>query len=115
MLKSITYRSERMRAAAADGFLNATDLADYLVTKGVPFRQAHAIVGEIVRACLETRQRLEELPLERLRGFSRAFEADVYKFISLEACVGRRRSAGGTSSRLVGEAIRQAKRRLRHP
>ena len=115
MLKAITYRPERMRAAAADGFLNATDLADYLVTKGVPFRQAHAIVGLIVRECLETRQRLEDLPLERLRGFSQAFEADVYKYISLEACVGRRRSAGGTSSRLVGEAIRQAKRRLRDP
>ncbi|HSB67810.1 MAG TPA: argininosuccinate lyase [Candidatus Methylomirabilis sp.] len=115
MLKAITYHPERMRAAAADGFLNATDLADYLVTKGVPFRQAHATVGLIVRECLETRQRLEDLPLERLRGFSRAFGADVYKYISLEACVGRRRSAGGTSSRLVGEAISLAKRRLRHP
>jgi len=115
MLKAINYRPERMRAAAADGFLNATDLADYLVTKGVPFRQAHEIVGRIVQECLETRQRLEDLPLERLRHFSRSFGADVHKHISLEACVERRRSAGGTSSRLVGEAIRQAKRTLRQP
>jgi argininosuccinate lyase len=115
MLKAINYRPERMRAAAADGFLNATDLADYLVTKGVPFRQAHEIVGRIVQECLETRQRLEDLPLERLRLFSRSFGADVHKYIGLEACVDRRRSAGGTSSRLVGEAIRQAKRTMRHP
>jgi argininosuccinate lyase len=104
-----------MRAAAAGGFLNATDLADYLVTKGVPFRQAHEIVGGIVRECLETGQRLEDLSLERLRHFSRSFGADVHKHISLEACVDRRRSAGGTSSKLVSEAIRQAKHRLRHP
>jgi argininosuccinate lyase len=115
MLKAINYHPERMRAAAADGFLNATDLADYLVTKGVPFRQAHEIVGRIVQECLESRQRLEDLPLERLRHFSRSFGADVQKYISLEACVERRRSAGGTSSRLVGEAIRQAKRTMRHP
>ena len=115
MLKAINYRPERMRAAAADGFLNATDVADYLVTKGVPFREAHEIVGRIVRECLENRQRLEDLPLERLRTYSRAFGADVHKYISLEACVERRRSAGGTSSRLVGEAIRQAKRILRNP
>ena len=115
MLKAINYRPERMRAAAADGFLNATDVADYLVTKGVPFREAHEIVGRIVRECLENRQRLENLPLERLRTYSRAFGADVHKYISLEACVERRRSAGGTSSRLVGEAIRQAKRILRNP
>ncbi|HYL80991.1 MAG TPA: argininosuccinate lyase, partial [Candidatus Acidoferrum sp.] len=115
MLKAINYRPERMRAAAAAGFLNATDLADYLVTKGVPFRQAHEIVGGIVRECLEAGQRLEDLPLERLRHFSRSFGADVQKHISLEACVERRRSAGGTNSRLVGEAIRRAKHALRTP
>jgi argininosuccinate lyase len=115
MLKAIKFRPERMRAAAADGFLNATDLAEYLVTKGVPFRDAHETVGRIVRECLESGQRLEDVPLQRLRHFSRAFEADVSKYISLEACIERRRSAGGTSSRLVGEAIRQAKRTLRLP
>jgi argininosuccinate lyase len=115
MLKAIKFRPDRMRAAAAEGFLNATDLADYLVMKGVPFREAHETVGRIVRECLSSRQRLEDLPLAQLRRFSPAFEADVFKHISLEACVERRRSAGGTSSRLVGEAIRQAKRVLRLP
>ncbi len=115
MLKAIKFRPERMRAAAAEGFLNATDLAEYLVTKGVPFREAHETVGRIVRECLESGQRLEDVPLQRLRHFSRAFDADVPKYISLEACIERRRSAGGTSSRLVGEAIRQAKKTLRIP
>lgn len=115
MLKAIKFRPERMRAAAAEGFLNATDLAEYLVTRGVPFREAHETVGRIVRECLESGQRLEDVPLARLRHFSRAFEPDVAKYIRLEACVERRRSAGGTSSRLVGEAIRQAKKTLRLP
>jgi argininosuccinate lyase len=113
MLKAIKFRPERMRAAAADGFLNATDMAEYLVTKGIPFREAHETVGRIVRECLESGQRLEDVPLARLRHFSRAFEPDVSKYIRLEACVERRRSTGGTSSRLVGEAIRQAKKTLR--
>ena len=115
MLKAIKFRPERMRAAAADGFLNATDLAEYLVTKGVPFREAHEIVGRLVRECAESGQRLEDVPLSRLRHHCRHFEQDVFKHISLEACVERRRSAGGTSSRLVGEAIRQAKKTLRTP
>ncbi len=115
LLSTITVRADRMRAAAADGFLNATDLADYLVTKGVPFREAHEAVGRLVRECLETNQRLEALPLTRLRHFSPAIGPDVFKYIGLEACVERRRSIGGTSSRLVGEAIAQAKRTLRRP
>jgi argininosuccinate lyase len=115
MVKAIKFHPERMRSAAADGFLNATDMAEYLVVKGVPFREAHDTVGRIVRECVESRKRLEDLSLDHLRRYSRAFGADVVKFISLEACVERRRSAGGTSSRLVGEAIRQAKRVLRIP
>ena len=99
----------------ADGFLNATDLADYLVTKGVPFREAHEIVGRIVRQCVEAGERLESLPLARLRQFSQAFGPDVAKQITLDACVERRQSAGGTSSRRVAEAIQAAKRTLRRP
>jgi argininosuccinate lyase len=115
MLKAIKFRPERMRAAAAEGFLNATDLAEYLVTKGMPFREAHETVGRIIRECVESGQRLEDLPLSRLRHYSRSFEDDVVKYIRLEACVERRRSVGGTSSRLVGEAIRHAKKTLRLP
>jgi hypothetical protein len=105
MLTAIIFRADRMRAATADGFLNATDLADYLVTKGVPFREAHEIVGRIVRQCLEAGERLESLPLTRLRQFSQAFGTDVGKHLALDACVERRQSAGGTSSRRVAEAI----------
>ena len=115
MIKAIKFRTERMRAATAEGFLNATDLADYLAAKGVPFREAHEMVGRIVRECVESGQHLEDLPMSRLRHYSRSFDEDVAKYIRLESCVERRRSAGGTSSRLVGEAIRQAKRTLRLP
>jgi argininosuccinate lyase len=115
MLLAIKYRVERMRAAAAEGFLNATDVADYLVTKGIPFREAHEIVGRIVRHCLETGERLETLSLTRLREFCPAFKPDVAKYISLEACVERRLSTGGTSSRRVAEAVQQAKRTLQRP
>jgi argininosuccinate lyase len=115
MLTAIIFRVDRMRAATADGFLNATDLADYLVTKGVPFREAHEIVGRIVRQCVEAGERLESLPLTRLRQFSQAFGPDVAKQITLDACVERRQSAGGTSSRRVAEAIQAAKRTLRRP
>jgi argininosuccinate lyase len=115
MLSAISFHPERMREAAASGFLNATDLADYLVRKDVPFREAHEIVGRIVRECAAGKERLEDLPLHRLRKHSPAFGPDVGQFISLEACVERRRSEGGTSSRLVGEAIRRAKQLLRRP
>jgi argininosuccinate lyase len=115
MIAAIGFRVDRMRAAASEGFLNATDLADYLVTKGIPFREAHEIVGRIVRHCVETGERLEELSLSKLHQFCPAFGPDVAKHISLEACVERRRSAGGTSSRRVSEAIQQAKSTLRRP
>jgi argininosuccinate lyase len=115
MLAAISFQVNRMRAAAEEGFLNATDLADYLVTKGLPFREAHEIAGRIVRHCVETAERLESLTLNKLRQFSPAFGPDVAKCISLDACVERRQSAGGTSSRRVSEAIQQAKQTLRRP
>ena len=113
MIAAISFRVDRMRAAASEGFLNATDLADYLVVKGTPFREAHEIVGRLVRHCVEAGERLESLTLNKLRQFSPAFGPDVAKYISLDACVDRRLSAGGTSSRRVSEAIQQAKQVLR--
>jgi len=115
MLMALTFRVERMRAAAADGFLNATDLADYLAAKGVPFREAHEIVGRLVRSCAEAGQRLEDLSVEQLRRVSPHFGPEALKYLSLEACVERRKSPGGTSSRMVGEGLRQARQRLRRP
>jgi len=115
MLLAIKFRVDRMQAAAAEGFMNATDLADYLVTKGIAFREAHEIVGRIVRYCVESGERLEALSLARLREFCPVFKPDVSKYITAEACVERRLSPGGTSSRRVSEAIQQAKRTLQRP
>ena len=115
ILRAINFHVDRLRGAAVDGFLNATDLADYLVTKGVPFREAHEVVGRLVRECLEAGRRLEDLTTEQLRRASPHLGPDALKHIALEACVERRRSPGGTSSRMVGEALKQARQRLRRP
>jgi argininosuccinate lyase len=115
MMIAVGFRVDRLRSAASEGFLNATDLADYLATKGVPFREAHEIVGRLVRGCVESGQRLEDLTPEQLRRASRHLGPDALKYLALDACVERRKSAGGTSSRMVGEALRQARQRLRRP
>jgi argininosuccinate lyase len=86
-----------MLAAAQDGFMNATDLADYLAGRGVPFRAAHAAVGRIVQHCLSERRRIEELPLAELKRFSAKIDKDVYRYLSAEAVVARRRAVGGTA------------------
>jgi len=93
----VKVKKQRMAAAAADGFMNATDLADYLVEHGVPFRSAHGIVGKIVRACIERGVKIEELPLGELKLFSPKIESDVYAYLTADAGVGRRRSEGGTA------------------
>jgi argininosuccinate lyase len=97
-----------MLAAAEKGFINATDLADHLVTKGIPFRDAHGIVGECVRYCIKEEKKLEELTLEEFKKFSDSIEDDVYGAISLEACVERRISYGGTSSGSTDMQITEA-------
>ncbi|MFN3477388.1 MAG: argininosuccinate lyase [Candidatus Methylomirabilales bacterium] len=111
MLRAVRFNGDRMREAALAGFLNATDVADYLVEKGMPFRQAHEVVGRLVQECLKQKKRIEELPLEELKRFSPLFEEDVYPFITLEACLERCRSFGGTAKGRVVEALRAARRR----
>lgn len=113
MAGRLTFRGDRMRQAAEDGFLNATDLADYLVCKGMPFRQAHEVVGLLVRDALARRCRLEELSLKELQAASPLFEKDVFAYIALDACIERRTSAGGTATGAVKKAIKTAKTRLR--
>ncbi|MDR1668642.1 MAG: argininosuccinate lyase [Oscillospiraceae bacterium] len=90
MMGAIVFRPERMRAAAAEGFLNATDCADYLVGKGLPFREAYAVAGQIVRFCAETGVTLETLPPERYKEFSPLFGDDIYEAVNLDTCVKRR-------------------------
>jgi argininosuccinate lyase len=91
MMETMAFRPERMRAAAEDGFMNATDLAEYLVGKGLPFRDAHAAAAKAVRHCIETGKRIEYLTLSDLKGFSPAFEADVVGTLSMAECVRRRK------------------------
>jgi argininosuccinate lyase len=86
-----------MYRAAQGGFINATDLADYLTKKGMPFRAAYKIVGQIVALCIEKRTVLDALPLDEYRTYSELFEEDLYNEISLETCVAKRISEGGTS------------------
>ncbi|GAB4229023.1 MAG: argininosuccinate lyase [Deltaproteobacteria bacterium] len=101
LLRGMAVNEERMRAACDDGFLTATDLADYLARKGVPFRKAHGIAGRIVRHCEERGIRLKDLSLKELRGFSKAIAEDVRGAISLTNSVRRRRTRGGTGSDAV--------------
>lgn len=106
-LRSITVNVGRMRSAI-DPSLMATDLADYLVDKGVPFREAHAMVGKVVRAAVEGKVRIEELPLEAYRSIG-PFEADVYQVFDPGQSVRRRNSVGGTSLRSVKHQIQKIK------
>ncbi|HXK83149.1 MAG TPA: argininosuccinate lyase [Clostridiales bacterium] len=109
MLKTIKVNKEEMRKAAAGGFINATDCADYLVGKGLPFRDAYKITGSLVAYCIENSKVLEDLSLEELKEFSPLFEEDVFKAISLETCVNNRTSYGGPAPenvRLQAKAVK---------
>jgi argininosuccinate lyase len=106
MLATLTLRPERMRSAASEGFGTATDMADYLAAKGLPFRQAHEVVGRIVRHCLDQRRTLEDLDLDELHTFSPLFDNDVYQAIALDAAVDRRQVYGGPARVLVAERIK---------
>ena len=97
MIKTMRLLPDNMYKAAEDGFINATDLADYLTKKGMPFRSAYKIVGQIVAECIEKKTVLDKLPLEAYKQHSDMFEADLYSEISLKACVEKRISEGGTS------------------
>lgn len=101
MLKTMRIKKDNMRKGALGGFTNATDVADYLVKKGVAFRNAHEVVGSIVLHCINKGINIEELSLEALKEFSSYFEEDIYNAISLETCVEERKVIGGPSSKSV--------------
>ena len=105
VISTAKFNIQRMRSAVETGFINATDLADYLVVKGVPFREAHGIVGSAVRYCIEKGKKLEELSIEEFKGFSEKISDDVYDSITIEQCVERRNSIGGTSSASTDEQM----------
>jgi argininosuccinate lyase len=107
IIRGLKFRRERMLAAAQDGYLNATDLADYLVERGMPFRQAHEASGKIVRLGMSLGKRIEELSLVELRAFSKKIDKDIYNYLSVASVVGRRRALGGTSTSNVARRLKE--------
>jgi len=110
MLPALGVRADRMRASATAGFTLATELADYLSGKGVPFREAHGIVGKIVQFCVAKGIGLEDLAIEQLQRFSPHFASDVHGWLTAEAAVRRRRAVGGTSPVNLRRQLARAER-----
>ena len=105
MLKTLKINRESMKKAAQKGFLNATDCADYLVKKGLPFRDAYKITGQLVALCIAKDFTFENLPLDEYKNICDKFESDVYKYIDLEYCVNERKVYGGPSVRSINKQI----------
>lgn len=105
MLDTITFCKERMNDSARHGFTNATDAADYLVNHGVPFRDAHGIVGRLVLYCMEQKKALDDLSLEEYRAVSPVFEEDIYQAVSMETCVNRRLTVGAPGKEAMEKVI----------
>lgn len=112
MLETMTVNKENMRNAAARGFINATDCADYLVKKGLPFRDAYKITGTLVGYCIKNNLTLETLPIEEYKKMHKLFDNDVYDAISLETCVNQRISEGAPSPVSVEKQIAETKKEL---
>lgn len=112
-IRGLQVNAERMRRATEEGFLNATDAADYLVSKGIPFRQAHEVVGKLVRYCLDQKKRLDQLSLEELLRYSPLFDEGFHGYIGLYASLSRRGVVGGTAPEQVRKAIQTARAELK--
>ncbi len=112
MIRTMKVKKDNMYRAAQKGFINATDLADYLTKRGMPFRSAYKIVGQIVAECIEKDCVLDTLPIEAYKSHSDIFDTDLFNEISLENCVSKRISAGGTSVNSVEEQIAYVKKEL---
>ena len=112
MLSTMKIRKERMLSGAKGGFTNATDVADYLVKKGLPFRDAHAVVGKMVAYCLDRGAALDELTMEEYKEFSQLFDNDVYTEISLETCVNQRKIPGGPAPETMKAVIEKYKKEI---
>ena len=113
MFKTLRFRTDVMRRGASGGFTNATDAADYLVKKGLPFRDAHEVLGKLVLHCIGENKALLDLPLEELRAFSPLFDEDVYTALSMETCVNARRLPGGPAPDMVQQTIDEGRAFLR--
>ncbi len=109
MFKTMTVLKDNMRRAAASGFINATDCADYLVKKGVPFRDAYKITGTLVSRCLELNSTLEDLPIDEYKKLSNVFDNDIFESISLEKCLNDRSVLGGPAKSVVENHVEKVK------
>ena len=105
MLKSTTFNKDKMKKSATGGFTNATDAADYLVNKGVPFRDAHGIIGQLVLYAISQNKDLDELSLEELKNISDVFEEDVYQAIDVNTCVNKRNTIGACGQEMMKKVI----------
>ncbi len=107
MLATIRFHKEQMRKSAALGFTNATDAADYLVNHGVPFRDAHGVIGKLVLYCIEKNCSIDDLTLEELQAVSPVFEADIYDAVSMETCVNKRLTIGAPGKAAMEQVIQK--------
>ena len=105
MVSTMEFRKDVMEASAKNGFTNATDAADYLVNHGVPFRDAHGIVGRLVLTCIDKGISLDELPLEEYKEISPVFEQDIYEAISMKTCVEKRETYGAPGPKVMEQVI----------
>ena len=105
MIDTMKFNNKRMEASAKNGFTNATDAADYLVKKGVPFREAHGIVGQLVLMCIEKNIALDDLSLEEYKAVSPVFDEDIYEAISLQTCVDKRLTLGAPGPEVMNKVI----------
>ena len=110
MIAEMKVKGDNMRIAAARGFSTATDVADYCVRKGLPFRQAHEVVGKTVRYCVENGKDIPELSLDEFRAFSDLIEEDIYDYVTLEASVNARKATGGTAREAVERELARLKK-----
>ena len=109
MIETMAVNKEKMESSAKGGYTNATDAADYLVKKGLPFREAHSVIGKMVGYAVENDLYLEDISIEQLKSFSDIIEADFYSAIALKTCVNERKTYGGPSADAVGRSIDNAK------
>ncbi len=114
MIQTMKFRKERMAKSAMNGFTNATDAADYLVGKGVPFRDAHGIIGRLVLYCIEKDTSIDALSLEELRSISDKFDEDIYDAISLKTCVEKRLTIGAPGEKMMKQVIEKNKEYLKN-
>jgi len=105
MIETAKFNKDRMYASANGGFTNATDAADYLVVKGVPFRDAHGIIGRLVLYCIEKGKAIDECSIDELKQISEVFEEDVYDAVSLETCVEKRLTIGAPGAAAMERVI----------